>query len=55
MSHPAENRMEYTTAETETLMSTRGITRITREVTNQTKKKAQDSLLLFMSAIIFYK
>jgi len=37
MSRPAENRMEYITDETETPMSTRGTSRITREVTDKKK------------------
>jgi hypothetical protein len=52
MSRLAENRMEYTTDETETPMSTQGTCIITREITD-IRNKAKDSLLLFMSAIIF--
>jgi hypothetical protein len=38
-SRPAENRMEYTTDETETPVSTQGASRITREVTDNRKRK----------------
>jgi len=54
ISRSAENKMEYTTDETETPMSTQGTSRITREFTDKKKiNKAQDSLLLFMPAITF--